>query len=231
MPAAETSHAQRVLSSLNQQRALGRFCDAVLNLGDGVLFLAHRSILACFSDLFEVSVSDPTLCTELNLQGCPHDGLELLLNFVYTGELKLEVHTLQKVQQAATSLCVPEALALCQQFQANSGDSVPLKRKRGRPKKPLKDPVKEEKSLTAPAEESRFDASAGNFTIVDAATDAPPTTTRFGRVVKGPKRLVTADGSPTLDVKAALIPLEKETCDSVVENQKSDQPAAEPEVE
>ncbi|XP_047218029.1 telomere zinc finger-associated protein [Girardinichthys multiradiatus] len=228
MPAAETSHAQRVLSSLNQQRAVGRFCDAVLNLGDEALYLAHRNILACFSDLFKVSVSNPTSQTEFCLQGCPSDGLELLLNFVYTGELKLEVNNLQKVQQAATSLCVPEALALCQQFQVNSGDTVPFKRKRGRPKKSQTDAVKEEKSLMVPAEESSFDAFAASFTIVDAA--APTTTTRSGRVVKGPKRLVTADASPTLESKAALTPVEKVMCDGAVENLKSDQPVTESEV-
>ncbi|XP_008412762.1 zinc finger and BTB domain-containing protein 48 [Poecilia reticulata] len=228
MPGAETSHAHRVLSSLNQQRAAGRFCDAVLNLGDGVLYQAHCNVLACFSDLFEVSISNPTQHTEFDLQGCPSDGLELLLSFVYSGELKLEVDNLQKVQQAATSLCVPEALALCQQFQVNSGNPVPLKRKRGRPKKGQSDAVKEENSLMVLAEES---SSAGSFSLVDAAA-APTTTTttRSGRVVKGPKRLVTADASPTLDPKAVLTPVEKETSEDVVENVKSDQPAAESEV-
>ncbi|XP_032414284.1 telomere zinc finger-associated protein [Xiphophorus hellerii] len=227
MPGAETSHAHRILSSLNQQRAAGRFCDAVLNLGDGVLYQAHCNVLACFSDLFEVSISNPTQHTEFDLQGCPSDGLELLLTFVYSGELKLEVDNLQKVQQAATSLCVPEALALCQQFQVNSGNPVPLKRKRGRPKKGQTDAVKEENSLMVPAEES---CSAGSFSLVDAAVAPTTTTTRSGRVVKGPKRLVTADASPTLDPKAVLIPAEKETSEGVVENVKSDQPAAESEV-
>uniref|UniRef100_A0A4W6FUC4 BTB domain-containing protein n=1 Tax=Lates calcarifer TaxID=8187 RepID=A0A4W6FUC4_LATCA len=53
MPAPGSSHAQRVLSSLNQQRAVGKFCDAVLNVGGGVVYLAHRNILACFSELFQ----------------------------------------------------------------------------------------------------------------------------------------------------------------------------------
>ncbi|KAM4738384.1 uncharacterized protein zbtb48 [Anableps anableps] len=230
MPAAETSHAHRVLSSLNQQRAVGRFCDAVLNLGDGVLYQAHCNVLACFSNLFEASVSNPTQHTELSLQGCPSDGLELLLTFVYTGELKLEVDNLQKVQQAATSLCVPEALTLCQQFQVNSGDPVPLKRKRGRPKKRQTDAVKEENSLMVPGEESSFDASADSFSIVDSGAPPTTTTTRSGRVVKGPKRLVTADASSTLDPKATLTPVEKEMSDGPVENVTSDQPAFQSEV-
>ncbi|XP_035997641.1 telomere zinc finger-associated protein [Fundulus heteroclitus] len=225
MAAADTSHAQRVLSSLNQQRAVGRFCDAVLNLGNGALHVAHRNILACFSDLFEASAPNPAAHTELCLQGCPSDGLELLLNFVYTGELKLEANNLQQVQQAATSLCVPEALSLCRQFQVTSGHPVPLKRKRGRPKKRPTDAVKEENAVAAAAGESGFDASAAGFTSLDAA----PTTTRSGRVVKGPKRLVTSGATPTSDPKADLAPVEEETCDGVEENLTSDQPAADSE--
>ncbi|XP_010784063.1 zinc finger and BTB domain-containing protein 48-like, partial [Notothenia coriiceps] len=135
MPPAESSHAQRVLSSLNQQRAVGRFCDAVLNVGGGVVYLAHRSILACFSDLFQQSNIAAAPCMEFCLQECPKDGLELLLNFLYTGELKLEADNLEKVQHAAASLGVPEALSLCQQFKENPADSQPFKRKRGRPRK------------------------------------------------------------------------------------------------
>ena len=47
------SHAQRVLSVLNQQRALGKLCDAALSVGEGLVRLAHRNILACFSDMFQ----------------------------------------------------------------------------------------------------------------------------------------------------------------------------------
>uniref|UniRef100_A0A3Q4G8V0 BTB domain-containing protein n=1 Tax=Neolamprologus brichardi TaxID=32507 RepID=A0A3Q4G8V0_NEOBR len=83
-------------------RAVGRFCDASLNVGDGVVFLAHRNILACFTELLQQS--NMPSATEFCLQGCPSDGLELLLNFVYTGELKLDPHNLDRVQQAAASL-------------------------------------------------------------------------------------------------------------------------------
>ncbi|XP_038165089.1 telomere zinc finger-associated protein [Cyprinodon tularosa] len=231
MPALETSHAQRVLSSLNQQRAAGRFCDALLNLGDGVLYMAHRNVLACFSDLFQVSVSNSSQPAEFSLQGCPSDGLDLLLNFVYTGELKLEVNNLQKVQEAAASLCVPEALNLCQQFQVNSGGPVTLKRRRGRPKKCQTDTVKEENPLMVLTEESSFDASAAGFTILDdAAAPTSSTTTRSGRVVKGPKRLVTADASPTSDSKTALSPVVNEMYADAAEHLKSNPSAAESEV-
>uniref|UniRef100_A0A3Q0SJI7 Zinc finger and BTB domain containing 48 n=1 Tax=Amphilophus citrinellus TaxID=61819 RepID=A0A3Q0SJI7_AMPCI len=153
MSEAGSSHAQHVLSALNQQRALGRFCDATLNVGDGVAYLAHRNILACFSELFQQS--NVPVAAEFCLQGCPSDGLELLLNFVYTGELKLDSHNLDRVQQAAASLCVPEALTLCQRFKETSVEPVPVKRKRGRPRKSASDinSVKEENFITVTKDE------------------------------------------------------------------------------
>uniref|UniRef100_A0A8C2WW95 Zinc finger and BTB domain containing 48 n=1 Tax=Cyclopterus lumpus TaxID=8103 RepID=A0A8C2WW95_CYCLU len=231
MPAAESNHALRVLSSLNQQRAVGRFCDAVLNVGGGVVYLAHRNILACFSELFQQSNMPAASCMEFCLQECPNDGLELLLNFVYTGELKLEPENLEKVQHAAASLCVPEALTLCQQFKETSVDPVPFKRKRGRPRKSPSDTtpycsVKEENLLTITKDESSCDTATANCSMAATTT----TTTRSGRVVKGPRRLVTVQG-PTTDFtapekvskKALLIPMEMESGDDVEGNPNPDQ--------
>lgn len=219
MSAAESNHAQRVLSALNQQRAVGRFCDASLNVGDGVVFLAHRNILACFTELLQQS--NVPSATEFCLQGCPSDGLELLLNFVYTGELKLDPHNLDRVQQAAASLCVPEALTRCQQFKETSKEPVPVKRKRGRPRKSASDITKYEPTI---------DTAAASFTTAATTT---ATTTRSGRVVKSSRRLVTIDESPTTENELAPpLPVEKEVGDAVVEeNQNSDQLAGETEVE
>nr|XP_046253421.1 telomere zinc finger-associated protein isoform X2 [Scatophagus argus] len=233
MPAAENSHAQRVLSTLNQQRAVGRFCDAALNVGGGVVYLAHRNILACFSELFQQSNMLTAPCMEFCLQECPNDGLELLLNFVYTGELKLDPDNLDKVQHAAASLGVPEALTLCQQFKENSEVPAPFKRKRGRPRKAASDTtspysVKEESLPAVTRGESSCDTAAASISM--AATTAS-TTTRSGRVVKGPRRLVT-DESPTTDCTAEksnkrplLIPTERESGD-VAKDQNTDQPTS-----
>ncbi|XP_059188583.1 telomere zinc finger-associated protein isoform X2 [Centropristis striata] len=239
MPAAESKHAQRVLSSLNQQRAVGRFCDAVLNVGGGVVYLAHRNILSCFSELFQQSNMPTAPCMEFCLQECPNDGLELLLNFVYTGELKLDPDNLEKVQHAAVSLCVPEALALCQQFKETSVDPAPLKRKRGRPRKSdttTHCSVKEENSLIATKDESSFDTAAANLSMASATTTTT-TTTRSGRVVKGPRRLVT-DENPSTDFTASensskktpIITTETESGDAVVENRNPVQQTGETEV-
>ncbi|KAI4823418.1 hypothetical protein KUCAC02_012002 [Chaenocephalus aceratus] len=228
MPPAESSHAQRVLSSLNQQRAVGRFCDAVLNVGGGVVYLAHRSILACFSDLFQQSNMAAAPCMEFCLQECPKDGLELLLNFLYTGELKLEADNLEKVQHAAASLGVPEALSLCQQFKENPADSQPFKHTIPNV------PVKEENLLTITKVESSFDATTADLSMTSGAAT---TTTRSGRVVKGPRRLVTDDSQTTDftdqekgDEMAPLGPNEAESGVDAVESQNPDQLTGETEV-
>lgn len=233
MPAAEKSHAQHVLSTLNQQRAQGRFCDAMLNLGDGVVYLAHCNILACFSELFQESNMPSAPSMEFRLQECPSDGLELLLNFLYTGELKLDQQNLEHVQHAATSLCVPEALALCRQFKETPEDPTALKRKRGRPRKSqlssaLVSSAKEGNVPAALKDECDGDASTlGASTLATGST----TTTRSGRVVKGPRRLVT-DENPNTDAtnpeknakRLHLIPSEGVAGGVVVENQFLDQP-------
>ncbi|XP_028266855.1 telomere zinc finger-associated protein isoform X2 [Parambassis ranga] len=222
-PAADTAHAQRVLTSLNQQRAAGRFCDATLNVDGGVVFLAHRNILACFSALFQqASSTPPAPCMDFCLQGCPGEGLEVLLNFVYTGELKLDPNNLDKVQHAATSLCVQEVLALCQKFKDSSVDAAAAKRRRGRPRKSASNEAAV-KETAVTKDEPSVDAAAASLTTT--------TTTRSGRVVKGPKRLVTIDGGSVADSKrAALVPVDKGGGDIPLESTNPDQPAAGTEV-
>lgn len=243
MPAAEKSHAQHILSTLNQQRVQGRFCDAMLNLGGGVTYLAHCNILACFSELFQEANVPSVPCMEFCFHECPSDGLELLLNFVYTGELKLDQQNLECVQHAATSLCVPEALALCRQFKETSKEPASLKRKRGRPRKSTQGSaptrsVKDENVAAAFKDEFGRDAAAVRAgTATTGCTTTMTTTTRSGRVVKGPRRLVT-DENPTSDVTSPeksserlnLIPSDGVVGAVVVENQIFDQPTSKNEV-
>ncbi|XP_029012140.1 telomere zinc finger-associated protein [Betta splendens] len=241
MPALESTHAQRVLSSLNQQRAVGRFCDAVLNVGDGMVYLAHRSILACFSELLQQPGVPAVPCMEVCLQECPKEGLELLLNFIYTGELELNCDNLDKVQHAATSLCIPEALALCQRFKETSVDPGPVKRKRGRPRKTAPEtslhcPVKEENTLPVLKDEFNFDSATGSLSLAPTATstNTSTTTTRSGRVVKGPRRLVTDESlisdltaTDTNSRRVIDISVEKDNSDAVVHSLTLDEPPGE----
>lgn len=231
MPASESSHALHVMSCLNQQRAVGRFCDAALNLGSGMVFLVHRNILACFSDLFQESAASATApCTEFSLQECPEDGLELLLNFVYTGELRLDEHNLGSVQHAASSLCVEEVLSLCQQFKATSEDPASQKRKRGRPRKPTSD----SKPLCSVKEVNEnvikvTDSDAATVSHSMASTSTSTTTTRSGRIVKGPRRLMPEENPDISTKRPPHIPTEAKSGEPVMDN--SDEPTGKTEVE
>ncbi|CAL8325953.1 unnamed protein product [Merluccius merluccius] len=192
MSPADGGHAHRVLTSLNQQRALGQFCDAALRVGDGVVHMAHRNVLACFSKLFQ---DDRVPSREVSLHKCPNDGLELLLNYVYTGELKLNALNLQNVQCAAACLCVPQALALCRSFSEGSTETVPVKRKRGRPRKKSMPVIQSYCSLKQETSTHEPCADSSNSITNDTAmTGSPATTitavTRSGRKVKGPRRLL-----------------------------------------
>ncbi|KAM9855392.1 uncharacterized protein ACBR49_001617 [Aulostomus maculatus] len=223
-------HALRVLSSLNQQRAAGRFCDAVLNVGGGGVHVAHRNILACFSELFQQSNTPPAPCVQFCLQECPDDGLQLLLDYVYTGDLRLDPENLDKVQNAATSLCVPEALELCQRFKESSmNTAVPLKRKRGRPRKSKPDSntpcssASGENQLTVTKEEPSLDMA----TVT--------TVTRSGRVVKGPRRLVNDENAATdftanENTSKNVQPAQREEGRGEVEHQEPEQPTGATEI-
>lgn len=205
-----STHAQRVLSFLNEQRGLGWFCDAKLTVGgDGRVYNAHRNILACFSKLFQESEPTTTMVKEVSLpKECPTDGLELLLDFFYTGKLKLDSLNLDNVQQAADRLCVPDALTLCQQFATEGTVSpeepqskdllgeddglippvtstetkVPLKRGRSPQKR-----GRPKKSQTPSSGSSKKDPP-----------EATTTTTRSGRKVKVSRRLLGEGPRPQL---------------------------------
>ncbi|KAG7472060.1 hypothetical protein MATL_G00104630 [Megalops atlanticus] len=208
--AVPNAHAQRVLSSLNQQRGLGRFCDAMLSLGSGQVYLAHRNVLACFSQLFQNSFSTTTPCMEVCLpEECPTDGLEVLLDFVYTGELKLDSVNLEKVRSAAVSLSVPDALHLCQEFTSQQslprgpkieelatgdGDSTLLHASQAtQDASSSETPAKAKpKSRLTPKARAKATSETPKQTALIAAT----TTTRSGRTVKGPSRLLRESPTP-----------------------------------
>lgn len=118
-PQACAGHAQRLVSMLRQQREQGQFCDVVLSVSTGEEYLAHRNVLACFSQLIQdtatttsstSSTTSPSMKVDLP-QECPSDGLELLLDFFYSGELKkLESVSWKRVHDAASALWVSNAL-------------------------------------------------------------------------------------------------------------------------
>ncbi|RXM94622.1 Zinc finger and BTB domain-containing protein 48 [Acipenser ruthenus] len=177
-------HSLAVLSALNQQRALGSFCDASLSSEEGTLFRAHRCVLACCSQLFSGEGPVPSSAEPRLPQPCSAQGLALLLDFMYTGVLPLTPQNLEQVQTAAVGLGVPEALSLCQEFRR--GTETP-------PSDPL-EPGEGDKGGGKPAVTGEEGSGAGEARskptgVRRGALTTTTTTTRSGRRVKGPPHL------------------------------------------
>ncbi|XP_023847399.1 telomere zinc finger-associated protein isoform X1 [Salvelinus sp. IW2-2015] len=244
-----SNHAQRVLSFLNEQRSLSSFCDAKLTVGGGGrVYNAHRNILACFSGRFQESEPTTTMVKEVSLpEEFPTDGLELLLDFFYTGELNLDSLNLENVRQAADSLCVPDALALCQQF-ATEGTVSPeglqsacllrhhfkpisavtyvetkVTLKRGRPPKKRGRPKKSQTPSSGSSKKDRLEATATTTAI----------TTRSGSRVKasrcplgeGPGVRLLLHGETTSRGTPPLVISLKDRSDGAEEGQSLPQPS------
>lgn len=210
IPAQRTSHAQRVLSLLNKQRGLGHFCDAMLSTASGQVHLAHRNVLACFSNLFQhPSSNKPFIQVDLPLE-CPDDGLELLLNFFYTGELQLNDSNLEKIQNAASGLSVPDSLIPCQSLPgvktlespALSVDNTAKPLFTPTSADPHPDHTPKGKTKSWQRTKNKPDAcrfgSAGTTSDDDPPASTSTTTTRSGRRVKGPSRLVRENSMNTV---------------------------------
>ncbi|KAF4096672.1 telomere zinc finger-associated protein isoform X1 [Onychostoma macrolepis] len=193
-----TSHAQRVLSLLNQQRGHGHFCDAMLSTASGQVHLAHRNVLACFSHLFQ-DPSSKMSCMKIDLPlECPDDGLELLLNFFYTGELQLDNSNLEKIQNAASGLSVPDSFIPCQSLPGVENLQSPVSSEDDKDKPLFPLTSADAQPDHTPKGKTRSWQRMKNKPVgseVTASDDDPPaststTTTRSGRRVKGPNRLV-----------------------------------------
>ncbi|XP_063292930.1 telomere zinc finger-associated protein [Pelobates fuscus] len=111
----------KVLQALNKQREEGRYCDATLVVGN-TNFKAHWSILACSSHFFQTLYGDGT-STNIVLHESFSEVIGLVLDFLYTGELALSQHNVQKVLLASRELGIYEAAEVCERFQPKCYES------------------------------------------------------------------------------------------------------------
>ncbi|XP_034280095.1 telomere zinc finger-associated protein isoform X2 [Pantherophis guttatus] len=156
-------HSVRVLQELNRQRQRGQFCDATLSVGS-LVFKAHWSVLACCSAFFQTTYDDGGVAaSKIILPDTFVEAFTLLLDFFYTGRLDVTSDNRDKLLETAKELCVPEAIQLCQEFQAGLSQSGEV-------------PSDEVPDATSPAEESIYEAEPPN----PPASESPQT-----RGVKG----------------------------------------------
>ena len=88
-------YAQKMLLNLNALRLDSRFCDVEIKVGDATSVHAHRAVLSASSAYFEAMFRPELGLSEgkqktVTLHSIRADILELLVEFIYTGQIEIE---------------------------------------------------------------------------------------------------------------------------------------------
>uniref|UniRef100_H3D7Y3 Kelch like family member 34 n=1 Tax=Tetraodon nigroviridis TaxID=99883 RepID=H3D7Y3_TETNG len=113
-----SSQRTGLLSGFQRLRSLRRMCDVVLEAG-GVSFPCHRAFLASSSEYFWALFGETTaerFAGCIRLPALTPEGLEAILDFLYSGWLSISPATLHSVLQAARYLQVESAVSICERF-------------------------------------------------------------------------------------------------------------------
>ncbi|KAM8822771.1 kelch-like protein 34 [Spinachia spinachia] len=117
------SSSQRtgLLSGFQRLRSQGNMCDVVLEV-DGVSYPCHRALLASSSEYFWALFGETTterLAASISLPALTPQGLDTVLDFLYSGWLSISSPTLPVVLEAARYLQVETAVSICERFMTD----------------------------------------------------------------------------------------------------------------
>uniref|UniRef100_A0A8C2X780 Kelch like family member 34 n=1 Tax=Cyclopterus lumpus TaxID=8103 RepID=A0A8C2X780_CYCLU len=110
-----------LLSGFQRLRSGGNMCDVVLEAG-GVSFPCHRALLTSSSEYFWALFGETTaerLAGSVSLPAITPEGLDAILNFLYSGWLSVSSPTLPAVLEAARYLQVETAVSICERFMTD----------------------------------------------------------------------------------------------------------------
>ncbi|XP_068437967.1 kelch-like protein 34 [Clinocottus analis] len=113
-----SSHRTGLLSGFQRLRSQGNMCDVVLEAG-GVSFPCHRALLTSSSEYFWALFGETTaerLAGSISLPALTTEGLDAILDFLYSGWLSISTPTLPDVLEAARYLQVETAVSICERF-------------------------------------------------------------------------------------------------------------------
>lgn len=126
LPSTSNEHIQhichdyppKVLNNLNSMRLNSRFCDVEIVAGDKV-FKAHRAVLAASSPYFQAMFTSG-LCEKdqrsVELHAISAYILEIIMNFIYTGNVCINQNNVQELIVAADMLELHEVVLGCSEF-------------------------------------------------------------------------------------------------------------------
>ncbi|XP_026148423.1 kelch-like protein 34 [Mastacembelus armatus] len=116
-----SSHPTRLLSGFHRLRSESKMCDVVLKAG-GVSFPCHRALLASSSEYFWALFGETTaerLADAISLPVLTSEGLDAILDFLYSGWLSVSPSTLPVILEAARYLQVESAVSICERYITN----------------------------------------------------------------------------------------------------------------
>ncbi|XP_072264851.1 zinc finger and BTB domain-containing protein 24 isoform X2 [Pyxicephalus adspersus] len=144
------THMDSVLSCLEEQRKKNFLCDITV-IVEGVQFRAHKALLAASSEYFSIMFADEGDVGQsvYVMEGVISEIFEMLLQFIYTGNVNASEKCLQQVVASAHVLKVDSLVKAYSEYQESENkdklhlaesdttgtDSDIPKRKRGRPRK------------------------------------------------------------------------------------------------
>lgn len=101
---------ENILRALNAMRQENSLCDVVLRVNGTINFSAHRCVLSASSSYFQALFSDDFLEKRsgvVELEEIGATAMEKVLEFIYTGEVEMDLANAQDLVMAADYLNIP----------------------------------------------------------------------------------------------------------------------------
>lgn len=112
----ENQHGNVILERLKQQKDAGRFCDVVLHV-QGRQYQAHRNVLAACSPYFDSILKVHHIVKEQLTITCQnHEAFQLLLNYMYTGNVVIDKNNVSELLKLANHFLVSKLKNYCAEY-------------------------------------------------------------------------------------------------------------------
>ena len=112
------NHAKQAFEVMNDLRRQEQLCDIVLCI-DGAKFNAHKIVVAGCSPYLRAMFTNGMLETEqsvVEIQGIETNTMGLLLDFMYTSTIEINVENVQSILQGASLLGLQTLRTICSHF-------------------------------------------------------------------------------------------------------------------
>ena len=117
---SKESYCHGIMQAMNRLRLEGKLCDISLVVKDKTID-AHRCILVAGSDYFKSRFIGPfkaDIMPQVDLSAITDDiaAVELMLNFLYTGEVTIDVKNVEPILKVSSFFMITELRDLCTHF-------------------------------------------------------------------------------------------------------------------